>query len=244
MSISLRACAAFVREHRWRIAALAVAAAVIVAGKQFYRDATPADLRWILAPTAQLVSWLSGHAFVYESGQGWINTDVMFVIAPACAGVHFALAAFLALCLGALPGMTSWHATVTRLARAAALAYAATLVVNTTRIVIAIAMHRGTLDIGGDPAELHRIEGIVVYLGGLCALYALSRALETGRKRASFAIPVAAYLVITLGLPLANGAAARGDFARHAAWVVSACVVVVLFGVLVERALTYARRQS
>src|SRR5690606_10931072 len=94
VSISLRTCAAFLREHRWRIAALAVAAAVIVVGKQFYRDATPADLRWILAPTAKLVSWLSGHAFVYESGQGWINTDVMFVIAPACAGVHFALAAF------------------------------------------------------------------------------------------------------------------------------------------------------
>lgn len=234
----------FLREHRWRLAALAIVAIVIVAGKQYYRDATPAALTWILAPTAQLVSWLSGHPFVYESGQGWINTDVMFVIAPACAGVHFALAALLALSLGALPGMTTWRATAKRLAVAATLAYAATLVVNTTRIVIAIAMHRGTIDIGGDPAELHRIEGIVVYLGGLCALYALARALETGRKRASFAIPVAAYLVITLGLPLLNGAAARGDFARHAAWVVSACVVVVLFGVLVERARTLLRRQT
>lgn len=231
-------------EHRWRIAAVAVALAVIVAGKQFYRDASPGELRFILAPTAQLVSWLSGHDFVYEAGQGWMNTDIMFVIAPACAGLNFALAAFLALMLGALPGMTSWRATGTRIAFAATLAYAATLVVNTTRIVIAIAMHRGTIDISGDRAELHRIEGIVVYLGGLCALYAFARALETGRKHLSFAIPVAAYLVITLGLPLANGAATRGDFARHAAWVVSACVVVVLCGVLVERARHHLRRQS
>src|SRR5262245_9425935 len=116
----------------------------------------------------------------------------MFVIAPVCAGMNFAMAAFLALTLGALPGMTSGRATAKRLAMAAVLAYVATLVVNTTRIVIAIAMHRGTIDIAGDKAELHRIEGIVVYLGGLCALYAFARALELGRKRVSFAIPVVA----------------------------------------------------
>jgi exosortase K len=234
----------WLRVHAWRVAAVAVALAVIVVGKQYYRDASAGDLRWILAPTSQLVSWLSGHDFVYESGQGWINTDVMFVIAPACAGVNFALAAFLALTLGSLAGMASGRATARRLGVAAALAYAATLVVNTTRIVIAIAMHRGTIEISGDRAELHRIEGIVVYLGGLCALYAFARALETGRKRMSFVIPVGVYLLITLGLPLANGAAARGEFARHAAWVVSACVVVVLFGVLAERARLHLRRQS
>jgi exosortase K len=231
-------------DQRWRLAALAVAAAVLALGKEYYRSATAADLRWILAPTSRLVSWLSGHDFIYEAGQGWMNTDVMFVIAPACAGINFALAAFLALVLGSCSGMTSWRSAAKRLVRAAALAYAATLVVNTTRIVIALAMHRGTLQISGDRAELHRIEGIVVYLGGLCALYALARALETGRKQLSFAIPVVAYLVVTLALPLANGAAARADFARHAAWVVSACVVVVLLGVAVERARSFARRQT
>jgi exosortase K len=234
----------WLRAHRWRVAAGVVVLAVIALGKQYYREATAGELTWILAPTSQLVSWLSGHDFVYESGQGWINTDVMFVIAPACAGVNFALAAFLALSLGALPGMTSLAATAKRLAVAAVLAYAATLVVNTTRIVFAIAMHRGTIQIDGDRAELHRIEGIVVYLGGLCALYAFARALETGRKQLGLAIPVVAYLVITLGLPLVNGAAAREDFARHAAWVVSACAAVILFGVLVERARLFARRHS
>jgi exosortase K len=231
-------------EQRWRLGALAVAAALLVVGKEYYRDASAADLRWILAPTSQLVSWLSGHDFVFEAGQGWMNTDVMFVIAPSCAGINFALAAFLALVLGSSSGMTSWRATAKRLALAALLAYAATLVVNTTRIVIALAMHRGTIEVSGDRAELHRIEGIIVYLGGLCALYALARALEAGKKQLSFAIPVVAYLVVTLGLPLANGAAARGDFARHAAWVVSACAVVVMFGVVIDRARLFARRQT
>lgn len=224
----------FVREHRWRIAAITVAAVVIVLGKQLYRDASPADLRFILAPTARLVSWLSGHRFVYEAGQGWINTDVMFVIAPACAGVHFALAALLAVVLGTLGSMTSGLPTATRLARAALLAYAATLVVNTTRIVIAIAMHRGTIDLAGDPAELHRLEGIVVYLVGLCAVYALARALEQGKRRIGVGLPVAVYLVITLGLPLVNGAARRAEFATHAAWVLALSAVVVACGVVVQ----------
>jgi exosortase K len=209
-----------VREHRWRIAAVFAALALVVAGKQFYRDASPADLRWILAPTAQLVSWISGHEFVYESGQGWINIDIMFVIAPACAGVNFALAALLALVLGSLAPMMDWRTTLSRFARAVVLAYTATLVVNTVRIAIAVHMHR---------ADLHRALGIVVYLGGLIGLYALARALDGRRVRAFhwLGIPLSAYLLITLVMPLANGAARRDDFVRHATAVLAVCFVVV-----------------
>jgi hypothetical protein len=46
------------------------------------------------------------------------------------------------------------------------------------------------------------------------------------------AVPVAAYLAITLGLPLANGAAARPGFAGHAAWVVAGCAAIVLLALL------------
>jgi hypothetical protein len=41
------------------------------------------------------------------------------------------------------------------------------------------------------------------------------------------AVPIAAYLAITLGLPIANGAAGREDFLIHAATVVAGCVLVV-----------------
>lgn len=173
------------RAHRWRIAGIATALAIVVAGKQFYRTATAADLTFILAPTAKLVSWLTGGSFVYEAGPGWVDPHIGFIIAPPCAGVNFALAAFLALALGGAVGMRSAGTTAKRIAGAAAAAYVATLVVNTIRIVIAVAMHRGTLDVGGlDPAELHRIEGIVVYLGGLIALYAIARAIENRRSHA------------------------------------------------------------
>jgi exosortase K len=209
----------WVRDQRWRIAAVAAALVVVVVGKQLYRDASPAELRWILAPTAQLVSWVTGHDFLYESGQGWMNTEIMFVIAPACAGVNFALAAFLALVLGSLAGMTDARTTLTRLGRALVLAYAATLVVNTVRIAIAVDMHR---------ADLHRLEGIIVYLVGLCGLYALARALDGRKLRAFhwFAVPLATYLLITLVMPIANGAARRDDFVRHATTVLAVCFAV------------------
>ena len=169
--------------RRWQVAGVAAALVVVALGKTYYRDASAGDLGWILAPTAHLVSWVTGVAFTFERGAGWISREVGFIIAPACAGVNFALAAFLALSLGWLPGMRSARSTAARLALAAAVAYVATLVVNTARIAIAIAMHRGTIDVGGwDREHVHEVEGIVVYLGGLCALYALARAVEARRR--------------------------------------------------------------
>ena len=148
--------------------AVVLALAVVVVGKQLYRDAEAADLAWILAPTARFVSWLTGGHFVYEPA-GWADHDIGFVIAAPCAGVNFALAAFLALVLGGLAGMTTARTTALRLVACAALAYAATLAINTLRIAIAVAMHRGHI------TGLHEAEGIFVYLVGLCALYALAR---------------------------------------------------------------------
>ncbi len=50
------------------------------------------------------------------------------------------------------------------------------------------------------------------------------------------AVPIAAYLVITLALPAANGAAAHRDLralGHHAMWVVLGCtVVIVAIGVI------------
>lgn len=69
------------------------------------------------------------------------------------------------------------------------------------------------------------------------------------------AVPIAAYLAITLALPLANGAALHGSFWRHAGWVVAGCVAMVgammLGGLAVElvgggarRLYCYARDRS
>jgi exosortase K len=203
---------------RWQVVGVVATLAVIVAGKQLYRDASAEDLRPLLAPIAKLVSWLTGGNFVHEPGVGWTDTRLMFVIAPACAGVNFALAAFLAVSLGSLPAMVSARTTTARLAFAALLAYVATIVVNTVRIAIAVKMHTG--------GDAHRIEGIIVYLGGLLGLYALAVGIE--RRRTWVAIPLAAYVAITLVLPALNGAALHAAFWAHAAVVLAACALVAI----------------
>jgi exosortase K len=161
----------------WHAVSLAVLVAMVWAGKRFYSHASAAELRWILAPTARLVSWVSGGAFVYESGAGWVSREFAFIIAPACAGLNFALAAWVVLMLGGLNKIRSGGSMLRRIAATAVVAYVATLLVNTTRIAIAIALHRGVLEVGAaSPADVHRAEGILIYLTGLCALYALAQA--------------------------------------------------------------------
>ena len=163
----------------WRILAVALLAAGLLAGKSYYASASADDLRWILAPTSWLVSAMSGVAFTFESGTGYVSREAAFIIAPACAGLNFLFAATLALASGWLPGMVSGRTTARLLARAAVLALAATLAINTTRIVIAMALHHGRLPtLGLGPDEIHRAEGVVVYLGGLVALYGLARRQE------------------------------------------------------------------
>jgi hypothetical protein len=60
------------------------------------------------------------------------------------------------------------------------------------------------------------------------------------------AVPIAAYLAITVALPAANGAALDAAFLGHAAWVVAGCaaiaVVALVGGVAADLAVHGARR--
>lgn len=197
--------------NRWQIAGLVATGVVVVAGKQWFRTASVEELRWLLAPTARCTSVLVGAPFVHETGLGYANRSLDFVIAPVCAGLHFMLAAVLALMLGWLPRLHSWAAVAKRLAGAVVTAYVATVIVNTLRITLSIELHA--------VGELHRLLGIAVYLGGLCALYAMV-------TRRSVITPLGAYLTITLALPVLHGAATRSSFSVHAMWVLALCIVV------------------
>lgn len=172
------------RAPRWSLAAGGLALALVWWGKAFYSHASAEDLRPLLAPTAGLVSWVTGGQFVYEQGAGWLSREYTFLIAPVCAGMNFALAAFLALVAGALPSFASARAVLARLAIYAGVAYVATVLVNAARISLAIALHQGVIQLDGLSAgEVHRAEGIAVYLVGLCALFAAAQRVEQAVAR-------------------------------------------------------------
>ncbi|MFT3698253.1 MAG: exosortase K [Kofleriaceae bacterium] len=195
----------------YQVGALAATGVMVVAGKQWFRTASVEELGWLLAPTAKCTGVLVRAPFVHETGIGYANHALDFVIAPVCAGLNFLLAAVLALMLGWLPGLQSWTATAKRLASAVALAYVATIIVNTLRITLSIELHA--------VGELHRLLGIAVYLGGLCAVYAIA-------TKRNVLPAIGAYLAITLALPLIHGAATRTSFSIHAVCVLAICIVV------------------
>lgn len=178
--------------RRWRpsvapatAAAVAVALAAAYLLKRHYSAAAPDDLAWILAPTAKLVSLVTGAGFVAERGAGYTSNELLFVIGPSCAGVNFLIALYCAGAIGLVPQARGPTRKVATLAGCAAAAYLATIAVNTLRIVVAIELHRHQTSIAGlSGDELHRIEGIVVYFTALMLIYLGAFTLWQRRARA------------------------------------------------------------
>lgn len=163
-----------------RVLLLLTTALVAVSLKQYYSMAGPDDLRWMLAPTAWLSSAITGSTFTLQPGEGYLSTERMFLIEKSCAGINFLIAAFamLALARGVPPG--SARAIPTLLVVSLSGAYAAAVVINAARISIAVWLaerHIGQHLLSA--ADMHRLEGIIVYFGGLLLLYEAARRLES-----------------------------------------------------------------
>ena len=166
--------------------ALALAAAALIAFglKQHYAGARADDLAWILGPTATLVGAMTDATFRWQPQEGYFSRERLFLIEKSCAGINFMLAAFGMLVIATLPRVGS-GASAARVVGVSLLAsYAAAVMVNAVRIAIAmwLAAHPVT---PLSAADMHRVEGIVVYFGGLVLLYEL--ALRVDRRPAPMA---------------------------------------------------------
>lgn len=155
-----------------------VAAAVLIAWalKRHYADARADDLWWILTPTARLAGVITATPFEMQTGEGYLSRDRLFLIEKSCAGVNFIIAAFGMLMVALFHRVASPLSAARLLGASLLAAYAATVMVNAVRISIAmwLAAHpiaRST----ASAADVHRIEGIVVYFGGLLLLHELTR---------------------------------------------------------------------
>ena len=212
-----------------KLAVLAVAALVMWGLKRHYADAPVDDLRWMLEPTARLVTILTGVPFEREAGEGYVSRERLFVIAKACAGINFMIAAF---------GMVAW--TLRRRVRSVVsgagvflaslgASYAAAVVVNAMRIAAALWLAEHPIRTARmTAAQLHRVEGIVFYFSGLVLLGALVQWCDRPSQSVKLATPLVFYYGVAILIPLANGAAGNG-----AAFVAHAVAVLVMPAVLV-----------
>ena len=157
-----------------RLCFAAVIALVVWGMKRHYADARAEDLWWILSPTARLVGAITGVRFEFQPGEGFLSHERLFLIEKSCAGINFMIAAF---------GMSAWvlcHRVRSGLSGSCVLAlsllasYSAAVPVNAARITVAMWLAAHSLTRSGLGAgQIHRLEGITVYFGGLVLLYEL-----------------------------------------------------------------------
>jgi exosortase K len=204
--------------------------------KLFYRRAGADDLAWILAPTARVTELLSEIHFDREARSGWISHPHRLILGPGCAGVNFLTIAFLVLSLPFLHRFKSRVARGAWLGGSFGVAFLLAVATNSLRIVAAARLYE--MDIYGGwitPERLHRLAGIVLYAVSLMLAYSAVESLvppaaahRDKRPIPAALVPLAGYLAVTLGVPLAGRATGQGSpgFLEHAAWVLLICLIL------------------
>jgi ACR3 family arsenite efflux pump ArsB len=150
------------------------------------------------------------------------------------AGLNYTIAAFATLVLGFSARFERVRSRAVWLLAAAALALAATPLVNAARIALDLTLRAQALPSWLSAADVHRLEGVAIYLASLFCLYAATeRAFAPRAERwRAVAIPLAAYLAVALLVPALNGAAANAGFPRHAAAVLGAALALTALRLL------------
>jgi len=212
--------------------------------KRHYATAEVGELAWTLKPVASLSALVSGTTFEWEPGSGYLSRERLFVIAKPCAGVNFMLAAFGMVGFLLSARALSWRAAAMLTAQSLAVGYAAAVLANTLRIVVALWLAAHPIATGWLTApRIHRLEGVVVYFGVLVALHIVVQHMDTmmaGFRRVR--VPLVSYYVVTVLLPLANGSGNTSRaFLEHMAFVLFAPPALLALVALFRHAWRKAR---
>ena len=149
--------------------------------KHHYAGARADDLGWILSPTARLVGVMTGESFTLRSGEGYFSRDRLFLIEKSCAGINFMVAAFGMLMFALLHRVGSGVSAARVLSLSLLASYSAAVLVNAGRIAGAMWLAAHPVAVSAfSAADVHRVEGIAVYFGGLVLLYELVQRLDRG----------------------------------------------------------------
>lgn len=217
---------------------------VIFGLKLFYSKADCNMLKWILTPTARWVSILSSIPFWYESGMGYVNYGLRFVIAPSCSGVSFMIITMATLIFSFAYRFDGLAKKFGWMAGSIAFSYLFTVFINGLRIILAIYIPLSLegMNIYGSyltPERLHTLIGTAVYFTALLTIYHLadclfkkdsvphSRTLTLLLKKS--VSPVFWYFLIVLGIPFINRVHKNDytNFADYAILITITCLAII-----------------
>jgi exosortase K len=144
--------------------------------KRLYADARADDLWWILGPTARLIGAVTGTRFALQPGEGYFSREQLFLIEKSCAGINFMIAAFGLSAYALRHRVTSCISAAGAIGVSLLAGYSAAVPVNAARITIAMWLAAHPSPFSGLRADqIHRLEGITVYFGGLVLLHEIVR---------------------------------------------------------------------
>jgi len=131
-------------------------------------------LHWILLPVTFLVKLFSGLHFAFEPNNGYVNELYNIVIDKNCSGINFMAVVFLMGNLGFMHCVKTNGRKLLFLIGIAVLAYLSSLLINSSRIVVAIqflAIERKLTDLTN--INFHKLLGILFYGLALFGIYGL-----------------------------------------------------------------------
>lgn len=140
--------------------------------KWWYQSATVDDLHFLLAPVSRLIIWITGSDVVYLFDEGYLLLTSNVLIDKSCSGFNFWMITAISLLIISWPFIKNRLQTILVFPIAYIIAYLATLLINTSRI-ISILMIQTITQI--DSPILHRAEGILIYVTGLISVVLMYR---------------------------------------------------------------------
>ena len=214
--------------------------------KQHYSSAGSVELRWILTPTAYMVSALTGMEFVFNTSCGYAAVYSDIIIAPGCAGLNFLLICFCMLGSMMLRHAKSFLSGLGMIVISFSAALCLTFAVNVCRIILSIHTFANvTADALLSPYQLHRLEGICIYFLVLTIIHCIAGAVIRRRSGGgsgrlsgiSFLVPLFWYLMVMLGIPILRGSFRSNisGFIEHSLFITIVPCLIVLGALLMSR---------
>ncbi|SNR84143.1 exosortase K [Hymenobacter mucosus] len=143
-----------------------------IALKFGYAGSTTTDLLWLLRPTDALIGSILSSPSTFDPSRGFVHTDLHISVDKSCSGFNFWVLCSALLCVKCLQYWGPKRAGAGwALLALAVLGYGLTVVVNTSRILTAVALQRLLPEAAQRLTWLHQAEGVVVYLIFLFLIY-------------------------------------------------------------------------
>lgn len=148
-----------------------IALLVFVVLKIIFKYANTEQLEFLLKPTNKIVEIITNSNSEYVFKKGFYHESLNIIIDKSCSGFNFWLISFLMLSFLLLQNFINKKMRLIVLPLALSLAYFITILVNSSRILIAVFAQNTFIKMHADYSWLHQAEGSFVYLFSLVLVY-------------------------------------------------------------------------